>query len=65
MGFALADGFYSKKIAEDDLEFTFSDDPDGTSTKMFNVILKWNFRNKICFFRNNFELYIGHWFISD
>ena len=39
-GFALADGFYSKTIAEDDLEFTFSDDPDGTSTKIFNEILK-------------------------
>ena len=32
-GFVLAGGFYSKKIAEDDLEFTFSDDPDGMSTK--------------------------------
>ena len=45
----MADGYYSKKIAEDDLEFTFSDDPDGTLTKMFNEILKWSFKNKICF----------------
>ena len=45
----MADGFYSKKIAEDDLEFTFSDDPDGTSTKIFNEILKWNFRIKFIF----------------
>ena len=30
-GFALADGFYSKAIAEDDLDFTFSDDADGMS----------------------------------
>ena len=49
-GFALADGFYSKTIAEDDLEFTFSDDPDGTSTKIFNEILKLNFKNKNCIF---------------
>ena len=65
-GFALADGFYSKTIAEDDLEFTFSDDPDGTSTKIFNEILKQNFGTKIYFFfRNHFELHIGHWFISN
>ena len=32
-GFVLADGYYSKKIAEDDLEITFSDDADGMSTK--------------------------------
>ena len=46
----MADGFYSKTIAEDDLEFTFSDDPDGTSTKIFNEILKQNFGTKIYFF---------------
>ena len=28
-GFTLADGYYSKKIAEDDLDLTFSDDADG------------------------------------
>ena len=32
-GFVLTDGYWQKKIAEDDLEFTFSDDPDGMSTK--------------------------------
>ena len=32
-GFVLADGFYSKIIAEDDLEITFSDDADGMSIK--------------------------------
>ena len=53
-GFALADGFYSKTIAEDDLEFTFSDDPDGTSTKIFPEILKRNFGHKICFFQKSF-----------
>ena len=30
-GFILADGYYSKKIAEDELDFTFSDDADGMS----------------------------------
>ena len=34
-GFALADGYYSKAIAEDDLDFTFSDDADGTSLIIF------------------------------
>ena len=33
-GFLLADGFYSKKIVEDDLDLTFSD--DGMSTKIYN-----------------------------
>ena len=28
-GFVLADGFYSKKISEDDLNFEFSEDADG------------------------------------
>ena len=35
-GFVLADGFYSKKIEEDDLDLTFSD--DGMSTKIYNEI---------------------------
>ena len=35
-GFLLADGFYSKKIVEDDLDLTFSD--DGMSTKIYNEI---------------------------
>ena len=62
-GFALADGYYSKAIAEDDLDFTFSDDADGMSTK-----LTMKFENEIRhmnFFRNYFELHLGHWFISD
>jgi len=35
-GFVLADGFYSKKIKEDDLDLTFSD--DGMSTINYNEI---------------------------
>ena len=62
-GFFLDGGFYSKKIAEGDLDFTFSDDADGMSTK-----LTMKFENEIRhmnFFRNYFELHLGHWFISD
>jgi len=62
-GFVLDGGFYSKKIAEGDLDFTFSDDADGMSTK-----LTMKFENEIRhmnFFRNYFELHLGHWFISD
>ena len=39
-GFVLADGYYSKKISEDELDLTFSDDADGMSTKICNEILK-------------------------
>ena len=30
----MADGYYSKAIVEDDLDFTFSDDADGMSLKI-------------------------------
>ena len=39
-GFVLADGYYSKKISEDELDLTFSDDADGMTTKICNEILK-------------------------
>ena len=36
-GFTLTDGYYQKKIAEDDLNFTFSDDADGILAKISNI----------------------------
>ena len=44
----MVDGYYSKKIAEDELDLTFSDDADGMSTKICNEILKWNWKHEIC-----------------
>ena len=43
----MADGFYSKKIAEEDLEFTFSDDADGMRGKILT-------ENKILLFQKSF-----------
>ena len=55
-GFVLADGFYSMKISEDDLNFEFSDDADGMS--------KIEISERIfTFFRNHFELHTGYCFI--
>ena len=48
-GFALTDGFYSKSIPEDDLNFEFSDDADGMS-KIFP-----KYPNKKSYIKNLFQ----------
>ena len=43
----MADGYFSKTIAEDELDLTFSDDADGMSTKITMKFLKWNSEHEI------------------
>ena len=39
-GFDLADGFYSKQISEDELNFGFSDDAQDGLSKIFQISLR-------------------------
>jgi len=49
-GFSLADGFFSKKIDEDELNFEFSDEAQDGLSKIFQI----KFRKRVVLFQKSF-----------